>query len=298
MSQAKDTLLRLFALLRLIPTEPQRIATPTLLEKLRERGFSMTLRSIQRDLNRLSIPFSLQCNDSEVPLRWSFNRGQGVGPAQRCRHAGVHRFDQDCQATNDLLRRIEHEARLAGSGVKSPNIVFTDAPDLQAAAESAASAIAFNQGEVCTAGSRLLVERSIKDKFLPMVVEALKTWKPGNPLDPATNVGALVDTQQMNNVLSYIESDHTDGANLVAGGKRIFEETVGTYVKPTIFEGVNNAMKIDQKEIFGPVLSVITFDTVEEAINIANDSPYGLGAEVWTADIFKAHLTAKAPACP
>ncbi|QVN04038.1 aldehyde dehydrogenase [Pseudomonas rhodesiae] len=187
------------------------------------------------------------------------------------------------------MKRVWLEA-----GGKSPNIVFADAPDLQAAAESAASAIAFNQGEVCTAGSRLLVERSIKDTFLPMVIEALSTWKPGNPLDPATNVGALVDTQQMNTVLSYIESGHTDGAQLVAGGKRILQETGGTYVEPTIFDGVNNAMKIAQEEIFGPVLSVITFDTVEEAINIANDSPYGLAAAVWTANISKAYLSAKA----
>ena len=187
------------------------------------------------------------------------------------------------------MKRVWLEA-----GGKSPNIVFADAPDLQAAAESAASAIAFNQGEVCTAGSRLLVERSIKDTFLPLVIEALKGWKPGNPLDPATNVGALVDTQQMNTVLSYIKSGHSEGAKLVAGGNQILKETGGTYVEPTIFDGVSNAMKIAQEEIFGPVLSVITFDTAEEAVQIANDTPYGLAAAVWTADISKAHLTAKA----
>uniref|UniRef100_A0A1I8AQP3 Aldedh domain-containing protein n=1 Tax=Steinernema glaseri TaxID=37863 RepID=A0A1I8AQP3_9BILA len=170
------------------------------------------------------------------------------------------------------MKRVWLEA-----GGKSPNIV----------------AIAFNQGEVCTAGSRLLVERSIKDKFLPLVLEALKAWKPGNPLDPATTVGALVDTQQMNTVLSYIEAGHTDGAKLLVGGKRILEETGGTYVEPTIFDGVSNAMRIAKEEIFGPVLSVITFDSVEEAIQIANDTPYGLAAGVWTADISKAHKTAK-----
>ncbi|SKB01641.1 gamma-glutamyl-gamma-aminobutyraldehyde dehydrogenase [Pseudomonas extremaustralis] len=179
-------------------------------------------------------------------------------------------------------------------GGKSPNIVFADAADLHAAAESAAAAIAFNQGEVCTAGSRLLVERSIKDTFLAMVIEALKGWTPGNPLDPETNVGALVDTQQMNNVLAYIEAGHKDGAQLVIGGERVLQETGGTYVQPTIFDGVSNAMRIAQEEIFGPVLSVITFDSVEEAISIANDSQYGLAAAVWTADISKAHLTAKA----
>lgn len=166
------------------------------------------------------------------------------------------------------MKRVWLEA-----GGKSPNIVFADAADLQAAAESSASAIAFNQGEVCTAGSRLLVERSIKDKFLPLLIEAFKGWKPGNPLDPATNVGALVDRQQMNNVLSYIEAGHADGAKLLVGGKQVLEETGGTYVQPTIFDGVSNAMKIAQEEIFGPVLSVITFDSVDEAIAIANDSP-------------------------
>jgi len=187
------------------------------------------------------------------------------------------------------MKRVWLEA-----GGKSPNIVFADAPDLQAAAEAAAGAIAFNQGEVCTAGSRLLVERSIKDKFVPMVVEAIKAWKPGNPLDPETNVGALVDTTQMNNVLSYIQAGHDDGAKLVAGGKRVMEETGGTYVEPTIFDGVDNAMRIAKEEIFGPVLSVIAFDDVEDAIAIANDTVYGLAAAVWTSNLSKAHLTAKA----
>ncbi|AYC31582.1 aldehyde dehydrogenase [Pseudomonas cavernae] len=187
------------------------------------------------------------------------------------------------------MKRVWLEA-----GGKSPNIVFADAPDLKAAAEAAASAIAFNQGEVCTAGSRLLVERSIKAQFLPMVIEALKGWKPGNPLDPQTNVGALVDSQQLNTVLSYIEAGHADGAKLVAGGRRTLEETGGVYVEPTIFDGVSNAMRIAREEIFGPVLSVITFEDAEEAVRIANDSPFGLAAAVWTSNLSKAHLTAKA----
>ena len=187
------------------------------------------------------------------------------------------------------MKRVWLEA-----GGKSPNIVFADAPDLQAAAQAAAGAIAFNQGEVCTAGSRLLVERSIKERFLPMVVEALKGWKPGNPLDPSTNVGALVDTQQLNTVLSYIDAGRQAGAQVLIGGQRTLEETGGLYVEPTIFDGVSNAMKIAQEEIFGPVLSVITFDSAEEAIAIANDTPYGLAAAVWTADLSKAHRTARA----
>jgi len=187
------------------------------------------------------------------------------------------------------MKRVWLEA-----GGKSPNIVFADAPDLQVAAQAAASAIAFNQGEVCTAGSRLLVERSIKARFLPMVVEALKMWRPGNPLDPATNVGALVDTQQLNSVLGYIDAGREAGAQVLVGGQRTLEETGGLYVEPTIFDGVDNAMKIAQEEIFGPVLSVITFDSAEEAIAIANDTPYGLAAALWTADLSRAHRTARA----
>ncbi|MBD3738089.1 MAG: aldehyde dehydrogenase [Pseudomonas balearica] len=187
------------------------------------------------------------------------------------------------------MKRVWLEA-----GGKSPNIVFADAPDLAAAAQAAAGAIAFNQGEVCTAGSRLLVERSIKERFLPMVVESLKGWKPGNPLDPATNVGALVDNGQLNTVLGYIEAGREAGAKVLLGGARTLEETGGVYVEPTLFDGVDNAMKIAREEIFGPVLSVITFDSAEEAVAIANDTPYGLAAALWTADLSKAHRTARA----
>ncbi|MCW2269034.1 MULTISPECIES: aldehyde dehydrogenase [Pseudomonas] len=187
------------------------------------------------------------------------------------------------------MKRVWLEA-----GGKSPNIVFADAPDLQAAAEAAAAAIAFNQGEVCIAGSRLLIERSIKARFLPMVVDALKAWKPGHALDPETRVGALVDTTQLDTVLGYIAAGKADGATLLTGGERVLEDTCGVYVQPAIFDGVTNAMRIAREEIFGPVLSVITFDSAEEAVAIANDSPFGLAAAVWTSDISRAHKTARA----
>ncbi|SDZ67979.1 aldehyde dehydrogenase [Pseudomonas sp. NFIX28] len=186
------------------------------------------------------------------------------------------------------MKRVWLEA-----GGKSPNVVFADAPDLRAAAEAAASAIAFNQGEVCTAGSRLLVERSIREQFIPLLVEALKAWKPGHALDPATRVGALVDQRQLENVLRYIGIGKEQGGQLLAGGARTLESTGGLYVEPTIFDGVTNAMTIAREEIFGPVLSVISFDTEEEALAIANDSIFGLAAGVWTSNLSRAHRFAR-----
>lgn len=187
------------------------------------------------------------------------------------------------------MKRVWLEA-----GGKSPNIVFNDAPNLQKAAEAAASAIAFNQGEVCTAGSRLLVEAGVKDELLGLIAKELLAWQPGHPLDPETTCGAVVDKQQLDNVLSYIRSGVEEGAELIQGGGQVMAESGGVYVEPTIFSEVNNQMTIAKEEIFGPVLSVITFDGMEQAIEIGNDSIYGLAAGVWTSDISKAHKTAKA----
>ncbi len=187
------------------------------------------------------------------------------------------------------MKRVWTEA-----GGKSPNIVFADAPSLDEAAQAAAGAICFNQGEVCTAGSRLLVEESIKDEFIKKVKDAMHTWQPGNPLDPNTNVGAIVDTAQHQRVMGYINKGQEQGANVCCGGNHAEPVNGGLYIQPTMFSNVENSMDIASEEIFGPVLSVITFKTMEEAIEIANDTPYGLAAGIWTRDLSKAHKMAKA----
>lgn len=178
-------------------------------------------------------------------------------------------------------------------GGKSPNVVFADAPDLPAVAEAAAIGIFFNQGEVCTAASRLLVERSIKDDFVKLVVEAGKNLHPKHPFEPGAPMGAIVDEGQMLRVLSYIEKGKSEGGRLVLGGERVMTESGGYYVAPTVFDDVAPEMTISKEEIFGPVLSVIAFDDEKEALRIANDTDFGLAAGVWTSNLSRGHRMAK-----
>ncbi|MPZ10560.1 MAG: aldehyde dehydrogenase family protein [Kiloniellaceae bacterium] len=179
-------------------------------------------------------------------------------------------------------------------GGKTPNIIMADAPDLDAAATAAAWGIFFNQGEVCNAGSRLLVEDKVKDQVVERILQVAKSLRVGDPLDPATQMGAMVDQTQMDRVLGYIEKGRSEGAAVALGGQRILAESGGYYIEPTVFDGVKNDMTIAQEEIFGPVLSTISFGDADEAIRIGNDTLYGLAAAVWTSDIKKAHRAAKA----
>ena len=177
-------------------------------------------------------------------------------------------------------------------GGKSPNIVFADA-DMEAAVRGAMTGIFYNKGEVCAAGSRLFVEEPIHDEFMSKLTDRVKTLKVGDPMDKGTRMGPVVSKAQMDTVMSYIESGHREGAKLVAGGKRAGSGK-GYFVEPTVFDGVSNTMTIAREEIFGPVLSVIPFRSVDDGLAQGNATTYGLAAAVWTRDVAKALKAARA----
>ena len=188
----------------------------------------------------------------------------------------------------DTLKRVTLEL-----GGKSPNIVFSDA-DIDGAVKGAINGIFYGKGEVCNAGSRLFLESKLKDEFTEKLVARARKMRPADPLDPKTRMGAIVSQEQMKTVLGYIEAGKSEGAKVVAGGNRVSANGgKGFFIEPTIFDDVKNDMKIAQEEIFGPVLSVLTFDDIDEMIDRANNSPYGLAAAVWTRNLKKAHAVSR-----
>ncbi|MBQ0959403.1 aldehyde dehydrogenase [Ideonella sp. 4Y11] len=187
------------------------------------------------------------------------------------------------------LKRVYNEL-----GGKSAFLVFDDFKDLGRAARTVAGSMFFNQGESCNAPSRVLVHESVAEEFVGLIAAEAPKYAPGDPLNPATELGALVDETQMKTVLGYIDAGHADGGRCVAGGQRARAETGGFYVEPTVFDGIRNDMKIAREEIFGPVMSIIRFKDEAEALQLANSSSYGLQASVWSDNINRAHRVARA----
>ncbi|HEX7949985.1 MAG TPA: aldehyde dehydrogenase [Candidatus Limnocylindrales bacterium] len=179
-------------------------------------------------------------------------------------------------------------------GGKSPQVVLADAPDLDQVAADVLFAGFMNMGENCSCGSRLLVHRSVHDALVERLVAQLKGWTVGDPLDPATKLGPMIERPHLDKVLGYIEAGRLAGARVVAGGGRTLEETGGYFVAPTIFDDVRNDMSIAREEIFGPVLSTIPFDDEAEAIALANATSYGLAASLYTKDLDTAFRVGRA----
>ncbi|SFV33300.1 aldehyde dehydrogenase [Hyphomicrobium facile] len=186
------------------------------------------------------------------------------------------------------LKRVSLEL-----GGKSPHIIFADCPDLDRAATEAAWGVFYNSGQVCTAGSRLLVQESIADDFLDRLIRIARKIVAGDPLEPSTATGAMVNEEQMKTALRYIETAKREGGSLALGGSRTLADTGGFYVEPTVFDQVKPENTLAREEVFGPVLAVTRFKEPDDAIRIANDTNYGLAAGLWTKDISLAHRAAR-----
>ncbi len=220
----------------------------------------------------------------------------GDGPtagAALVRHADVDKiaFTGSTEVGREIMREAAATLKpvTLELGGKSPNIVFADA-DLKAAARGVTTGIFYGKGEVCAAGSRLFVEASIHDQFVEQLVERARKMTPGDPFDKNTRLGAIVSQRQLERVLSYVESGRSQGAELLTGGNRL--DRPGYFVEAAVFDKVKPEMTIAQEEIFGPVLAALSFEDVDEAIALGNQTIYGLAAGVWTQDVKKAHRVA------
>jgi acyl-CoA reductase-like NAD-dependent aldehyde dehydrogenase len=221
--------------------------------------------------------------------------GALVGAAM-AEHPGIDKisFTGETETGKAILRAAAGTVKRVSMelGGKSPNVVFADA-DLEAAARGAINGIFYGKGELCSAGSRLLVEASVHDELLERVVDRAKKMAPGDPLHPKTRLGALVSEKQRENVERYVEAGKREGAKLMAGGSRAAVDGKGAFFEATVFDGVTPGMTIAREEIFGPVLATMTFRDEEEAVTVGNSTIYGLAAAVWSRDIKKALRTAK-----
>lgn len=200
----------------------------------------------------------------------------------------THTGKEVMKSASNTLKRISLEL-----GGKSPNLVFADG-DLSQAAQGACAGIFYNKGEICSAGSRLLVEKTVQEEFLKVLEEKMGRYQPGDPLNEKTKLGPQVSKEHREKILGYIEQARKEGAKVFKGGQGTSVNSKGFFMEPTVLTEVTNQMTVAREEIFGPVLSVIPFETEEEALSLANDTPYGLAAGIWTKDIAKAHRLAGA----
>lgn len=223
----------------------------------------------------------------------------GVVGQAICRHMDVDMaaFTGSTEIGRELLR-YSAESNLKRVilelGGKSPQVVLSDPPDLDQVAPHCVNSAFWNMGENCSSGSRLIVHRSVKDALVGKIVDIVKTLKIGDPVDPDTRMGPMIEASHGQKVMGYIDAGRKEGAKLVCGGKRVMEDSGGFFIELTLFDEVKNSMKIAREEIFGPVLSVIPVDSDEEAIAVANDTNYGLAASLYSRDVSRAHRFARA----